>query len=161
MSSLLALSACNGDDGAAPPEAETPGTATSGAGDPGTGCPIVSMALIGEFLEVPEPELLDADESGCLFSVDSPDAPLGSVVVLDGDYGRELLEQFDSYDDGGLEAFGVRRLEDIDDAEGTYSGIGFTMVVDDRTIQFALDGTEIDRSDGIVALARHLAATER
>lgn len=141
----------NGSDGAAatPP----PSTVTRIADD----CPLLDMTDIADGLDVPVPVLLQSNNDGCVFSIED-EGVVGSISVTDRAYGLGLMEQFESYGPDGLEAFGLRWIEGVDGAFGTYSVAGFTVVIGDSTYQLALDGPEVDRSAGMLALVRQLVS---
>jgi len=154
----VVLVSCGSDDaggGATDAPASSPASTVARVADD---CPLLDMTDIAGGLDVPTPELLQANNDGCVFSIDD-EGVVGSISVTDEAYGRGLMKQFESYGPDGLEAFGLSWIEGIDGAFGTYSVAGFTVIVGDSTYQLALDGPEVDRSSGMLALIRLLVET--
>lgn len=162
--SLAVVAACGGDGSneSRPTDVSVGGTddrtdeAAPGTDD--TACPVIDGATLATVLDLPEPIVLQGGDQGCLWSFPDADTTLGSILVADASMGQGLIDSLADYDDEGLEAFGVSRIEGIDRVAGTFGPAGFVAVVDDAvTYQFALDGPDVDRSEAMLELVRVFA----
>lgn len=151
-----AVTACGGDD-----VATSTATAERAEAVGDDDCPVIGATQLAAILDMPTPTVLQGGPESCLWSFTGADTTLGSILVADAAMGQGLLDTLADYDEEGLSLFGVERIEDVDDVEGTYSGAGFVAVVrDEVTYQFALDGPSVDRSDRMLELVRVLARSD-